>query len=328
MIHSFSKASRIALYKASLAVLATLISACGTAPSSGQAGDRLHHLEFGGRDRTFIVHRPPARFSGALPLVINFHGGGGHAAAQQQYSGMDTLADQAGFVVVYPNGTGTLSSRLLTWNAGGCCGYAQDHDVDDVGFTLAVIDRLVAQGVVDDRRVYATGLSNGAMMAYRLAARAPGRIAAIAPVAGVNLTAPAPDAAPVAVMHIHSVDDPRALYHGGLGPPFPFTDRRVDHPPVEEGLELWRRHNHCDPVPVEGERMTWTAPSGRAHGATRVAYRHCTPGGEVVLWRLTGAGHVWPGGLPDYYPRLLGPGTAVIDANRRMWDFFRRHSRR
>ena len=67
------------------------------------------------------------------------------------------------------------------------------------------------------------------MMAYRLAAEAAERIAAIAPVAGAMQLAAFAPARPVPVLHVHSVDDPRALYAGGLGPPFPFTRVRVEH---------------------------------------------------------------------------------------------------
>ena len=116
---------------------------------------------------------PPAGAeSGALPVVINFHGGGGNAETQQKYSRMDILAAAEGFLAVYPNGTGRMPDRLLTWNAGTCCAYSVINKIDDVGFTLALLADLDARHPVDRRRVYATGLSNGAMMARRPFARA------------------------------------------------------------------------------------------------------------------------------------------------------------
>jgi len=172
------------------------------------------------RDRSYIVHMPAAK--GALPVVINFHGGGSNAEAQQRYSGMDAASDREHFIAVYPNGTGR--GRFLVWNAGTCCGRAPLQGIDDVGFVRAVIDDLAKRTPIDRTRIYATGLSNGAMMTYRIAAEAPDLVAAVAPVSGSMVLAQFHPTLPVPVMHFHSVDDPRALYKGGLGPPFPMTD--------------------------------------------------------------------------------------------------------
>ena len=160
-------------------------SGAGPARAALAPGDHRVTLQHGGRQRSYIVHVPPAAREGRpLPVVLNFHGGGGNAEAQQKYSRMDALADAEGFLVVYPDGTGRMADKLLTWNAGTCCAYSVTNNVDDVGFTLALLADLEARQPVDRRRVYATGLSNGAMMAWRLAVEASDRIAAIAPVAG------------------------------------------------------------------------------------------------------------------------------------------------
>jgi polyhydroxybutyrate depolymerase len=256
-------------------------------------------------------------------VVLNFHGGGAHARAQQAYARMDALADRKGFLVVYPDGTGPVRERFLTWNAGTCCGAAAGAQVDDVSFVRALLDDLAERHAYDPTRVYATGLSNGAMMSYRLAAELSERIAAIAPVAGSMALARFSPARAVPVLHIHSVDDGRALYGGGLGAPYPLTGTRVLHPPVEERLAQWARTNGCGAEPVAGERREWQSPAGASHTATRYAYPRCKA--ETVLWKLTGAGHVWPGGVLDYLPWLLGAGTRVIDANEEMWRFFSRH---
>jgi polyhydroxybutyrate depolymerase len=134
---------------------------------------------------------------------------------------------------------------------------------------------------------------------------------------------------PVPVMHIHSVDDQRALYDGGLGPVFPFTNTRVFHEPVEAMLEKWIAHNKCPAQPRTAKLLRGQPDAAdAAHTATRFTYAPCRDGTEVVLWKLTGAGHVWPGGVQDYLPLLLGPGTTVIDANHEMWQFFSRYHRR
>lgn len=288
-------------------------------------GDHLITINHGGRERSAIVHVPPrAAQKRGLALVLNFHGGGGHGANQQEFSLMDRLADRETFFAIYPNGTGRFATRLLTWNAGTCCGYAAINNIDDVGFIRALIGKLAGMMPIDRRRVYATGLSNGAMMAHRLAAEAGDLIAAIAPVAGGMVLPKIQSTRAVPVMHIHSVDDPRALYGGGLGPPFPFTKSRVFHPNIDQMILRWVKHDGCAAEATVAERRA--DRDGRAHSATRYVYSRCRDGAEVVLWKLTGAGHVWPGGKPKYLERVLGPSTDIIDANQEMWNFFKRFS--
>jgi polyhydroxybutyrate depolymerase len=313
-----------------MVALAGALLAAATAIAAALApGDHEFALSHGQLRRSYIVHVPPQAATGKpLPAVVNFHGGGAHARAQKEYSRMDETADREGFLAVYPNGSGGIGGRFLTWNAGACCGWAAASRVDDVGFTLALLDDLARRVPLDPERIYATGLSNGSMMAYRLAAEAPRRIAAVAGVAGA-MTLPRFDPAlPVPVMHIHSVDDARALYNGGLGPAFPFTDTRVFHQPVDAMLAKWIARDGCPPQPQVGNAVHGRpGAADAAHTATRYAYRPCRDGTEVVLWKLTGAGHVWPGGVQDYLPWLLGAGTTVIDANREMWRFFSRFRR-
>ena len=290
-----------------------------------KAGNQTITLTHGGRERSAIVHVPPrAAEKSRLPVIFNFHGGGGHAANQQAYSLMDQVADRETFIVVYPNGTGRFSTRLLTWNAGACCAYAAINNVDDVGFVLALLSRLEALIPVDGRRVYATGMSNGAMMAYRLAADAGDTFAAIAPVAGGMVAPMIKSARPMPVMHFHSVDDPRALYHGGLGTPFPLTKSRVLHPDIDEMISRWVDHDGCRADPRKSEPLI-----GGHYGkqtATRSVFGACREGAEVVLWRFSGVGHVWPGGKQEILPRILGPSTNIVDANAEMWKFFSRYS--
>jgi polyhydroxybutyrate depolymerase len=289
-------------------------------------GDHRIALQHGGRQRSYIVHVPPA--AGAprpLSVVLNFHGGGGNAENQQKYSRMDALADAEGFLTVYPDGTGRMSDRLLTWNAGTCCAYSVTNRIDDVGFTRTLLADLEARRPLDRRRVYATGLSNGAMMAWRLAVEASEHIAAIAPVAGAKVLQAGTPTRPVSVMHFHSVDDPRAPYAGGLGPPFPMTTSQVFHSAVEPTVREWAATMGCPHAAAVTAELGGRAGSKEAgHTATRYVWAPCREGSEVVLWKFTGTGHVWPGGLQDYLPRLLGPSTALVDANLEMWRFFQR----
>src|SRR5689334_19667474 len=236
--HAMSAASGVAL------LAAASLSCADLAP-----GDYTFEVMQKGRGRNYIVHSPQAASTASKPVVINLHGGGGNAKNQQSYSRMDVLANREGFLVVYPNGTGRFGDHLLTWNAGTCCGSALKDNVDDVGFVRAVIDDLAQRTPIDRSRVYATGLSNGAMMTYRLAAEAPDLIAAIAPVAGAMVLSAFNPKRPVPIMHIHSVDDPRALYAGGLGPAFPLTNSRVEHPAVEDVIARWVEFDGCAKPP-------------------------------------------------------------------------------
>ena len=298
----------------------------GTAPEALPPGDYAYSLAHSGRERRYLLHVPPQAKEGrALPVVLNLHGGGGHAANQKTYSRMDATSDREGFLAVYPNGTGPKGDRWLTWNAGLCCGPAVREQVDDTGFMLALLDHLARQTPVDRRRVYATGLSNGAMMSYRLAVEAADRIAAIAPVAGAMMMVRFTPSRPVPVMHIHSVDDPRALYEGGLGPPFPLTNHRVQHFSVEKQLGVWIKFNQCDEQPEVFPTLQGKG-NDKEQTATKYMYHARTTGADVILWKLTGAGHVWPGGLRQYLERLLGPSTGIIDANTEIWRFFSRYS--
>lgn len=303
---------------------AALSSAAFAALAPGDYDVPLTHQSL---RRSYLLHVPPqARTGGPLPVVINFHGGGSNAKTQKWYTRMDVASDRDGYIAVYPNGSGGFGTRFLTWNAGNCCGTAALNGVDDVGFTLAVLDDLAHRTPVDPARVYVTGLSNGSMMAYRVAVEASERIAAVGGVAGAMTLNGFHPKVPVPVMHIHSLDDEWALYTGGLGRIFPRADTRDFHAPVEDMLEKWVAHNACPP---QGRVAELVSGKGRdeGHSANRVVYGPCRDGAEVVLWKLAGPGHVWPGGRRDFMPLLLGTSSAVIDANRELWAFFSRFRR-
>src|SRR6266542_5157522 len=120
-------------------------------------------LSSGGRGRSYRLYRPPGLSQApTAPLVLVLHGGFGSGAQVEQAAGWDPVADRHGFVVAYPDGIGR------SWNAGSCCGPARQQRVDDVAFLAALIDHLGTAENVDPGRVFVTGVSNGAMMAYRL----------------------------------------------------------------------------------------------------------------------------------------------------------------
>ncbi len=272
--------------------------------------------------RNVILHLPPA-YDGAtkLPLVVVLHGGAGSGEQIQRLSEMDSDADNFGFVVAYPDGSGRLGDKLLTWNSGHCCGYALTHQVDDVGFIELLIDNLISHYPIDPQRVYVTGISNGGMMAYRAGAELADKVAAIAPISGsiggqvsandLVVTPPQPSA-PVAVMAFHGKQDQHVLYNGGTGPA-EFQEGRVDFS-VAESINFWVQANGCDPRPT-----TETQANGNIIIDT---YGGCTNDATVVMVTIVDGGHAWPGahlGLVSDQP------TQDISANRMMLQFFLEH---
>ncbi len=289
------------------------------------AGAYTLSLSHDGRVRMYRLHVPPGGSPGGpRPVLLAFHGGGGNAAQFENSSRLQELAREEGFLLVFPDGTGPGS--LHTWNAGGCCGSAAGEGVDDVGFVDALLDHLALRVELDPARIYATGHSNGGMMSYRLAAELGDRVAAVAPVGGTMILDHFQPVRPVPILHIHSVDDPRALYEGGTGPAFPGTTVRVDHRPVQEALALWRAANGCPDTPSTVETRSG-APGTRSagHTATLVRWSPCASGVPVEHWRLTGAGHPWPGAADGgFREAIVGPGTDVIHAPGAVWSFVSR----
>jgi polyhydroxybutyrate depolymerase len=315
-----------------LTLVALLLAFGAPATAAARLAPGNHDLSLGGgalaregRGRTFIVHVPPAAAEGKpLPVLLAFHGGGGNATGFQKYAGLDRIADREGVIVVYPDGAG-VGRRLLTWNAGAdCCGYASKTHSDDVGFALAILKKLAHELPLDPARVYATGHSNGAMMAYRMAAEASDRLAAVGAVAG--MMGRVTPVRPVPVLHIHSIDDPRALYRGGLGPPFPGTDVRTSHASVEGGLARWVIVNRCAIEPRVAESRSLDVGE-HVHLADLLVFEPCETEAVVAHWRLTGTGHGWPGHTSPLPERIMGPDTTVIDAAEEIWKFVSRFRR-
>jgi polyhydroxybutyrate depolymerase len=293
--------------------LVALLFAYGCVRGRAQTADREISIQSGGRTRTCVVHVPPS-YTGdrPVPLVLLLHGGGGNGAQAAAAYGMNPIADREGFVVAYPNGT-SAGLNLLTWDAANCCSYAYEHHVDDVGFVAALLDELEREYAIDGRRIYVTGMSNGAMMTYRLGCQLADRIAAIAPVSGSLEDDPCVPAVPVPVIIFHGTDDQHVPYDGGYGPHQLY--RHYDTP-VSHAVSFWVRRDGCDPTP-----HTTTSASGNIVTDT---YSGGLGGSEVVLYTIRGGGHAWPGGMRGAYPGADEP-THEISASELMWDFFERH---
>ena len=266
----------------------------GTGAASGgcglvvQPGDASLTLETAEGQRSFRVHLPPRHNPGrASPLVLNFHGYSRDAMEQETYSGLLPLADTEGFILVTPDGAG----YPLQWNVVDVYG---DSGVDDVAFTVQLVDHLAGTFCVDLQRVYATGISNGGEMAAQVGCLWPGVFAAVAPVAGVVYQGCQGRAMPV------------VSFHGTWDYNVPFETA----PPA---MAEWARHNSCA-GDLEIARIS--------ESVTRESYSGCS-GADVVLYVIDGGGHTWPDAEDE--SGGVGPTTHEINANRLIWEFFRSH---
>lgn len=291
--------------------------------STAPGGTEQRTLSFGGRTRTYYVH-PPAGYDPSLryPLVLAFHGGTRNGPSMEHLTGLSPKADEKGFIAVYPDGTGMLDS-VLTWNIGFGFGYALRNDVDDVGFVRALVERLEADYSVDPARVYATGISNGGMLAYLVASDLSDVFAAVAPVAGAyggreNEGSPlivyqAPPR-PVSLIIFHGKKDRMVPYDGGAGTGL----ANAVYLPVSDAVRAWVGWDGCDPSPA--------TTTGSGGNVTRDDYTGGRDGTEVVLYSIADGGHAWPGGTPAWQGG--DQATSDIDATDLIWDFFEKHPKR
>ncbi|ODT74061.1 hypothetical protein ABS71_06120 [bacterium SCN 62-11] len=282
------------------------------------AEDLRKVLKYGGLERSYYVHLPAGTApKKALPLVILLHGGGGGAQQALENYPMAPVADREGFLLVAPNGTGPFRRELLrTWNVGWGFGYAQRNRVDDSGFLRALILQLEKDYPIDPKRVYLTGLSNGAILCHYAGAANSDLIAGIAPVVGCAgggetpaLTYPVQPKRPLKVI----------MFNGGIDEHMPLQGgKQVLHSEdqaryvssAQQSAQFWVKANGCKAEPKveqlpeqKATRYTWSG--GKA---------------QVVLWVLHNQGHAWPGGSS---PRSVADQPSpLVKAHEVLWKFF------
>ncbi len=275
-------------------------------------------IDVGGLPRTFRVHRPtsyPATNDVPAAVVLLLHGGFGSGEQIETSSRMLDVAAEEGFVVVSPDGVaGPFGVR--SWNAGECCGYAQAQGIDDVGFIDTLLDHLENVLCVDRRRVYAAGMSNGAMLAHRLGCELAGRVRAVGPVAAPSAMSACTPSRPVPLLHIHGTADQHAPYDGGTG----CGPSGFDFMSVAQSVDEWRQRDGCsgDATIVDhvGDALCTIANT-------------CAAGVDVTLCSIAGGGHQWTGGNP---PAILGTPNCLFghqslsfSASVALWGFFAQH---
>lgn len=263
------------------------------------------------RYRTFLVHTP-SEYSGLqkIPLIVAMHGGFGSAFNLQNQSLLSVKANQEHFIVVYPEGAKGGIFNIRTWNAGVCCGHAATSNIDDVQFIDELIQYMMDNYAVDEHRIYATGMSNGGFMAYRLACELPDKIAAIAPVAASMTMDMCMPSSPVPIIHFHSVQDANVLYEGGYG------SGASSHysPPLDSIFNVWSGLNNCS---IENDTLI------ENNDYTLVNWRDCDCTANIEYYLTEDGAHSWPGGNAT---PMGDPVSQVINANDKMWDFFIQYS--
>jgi polyhydroxybutyrate depolymerase len=307
----------------SLLALLALVAACAqtVAARSHKARSVEQKLRVDGLTRTFRIYIPADLPTGeAVPLVLVFHGGGGTAWGTERLTGFSVMADRGSFIVAYPEGV------ERSWNDGRATTVSRAHrdNIDDVHFITTMIDAISKEHRIDSKRIYATGISNGAIFSHYLAANLAARIAAIAPVVG-GIAEPFDrrfdPAQPVSVLMFQGTDDPLVPFDGGEVA----WGKRGRIISTAATVKKWVERNGCAPTartgtvpdndPADGCRAEWSTWSS------------CRDGTEVTLYTLHGAGHTWPGGA-QYLPQaFIGRVCRDIDATEIIWNFFRRHAK-
>lgn len=294
-----------------------------------RSGERLFSIEHDGLTREYKVYVPKKyNRNVSAAFVVFLHGGGG--GMKEAYAeGMDKMADKYGFILAIPQGTGKkiLGKTVGSWNSGNwseskkfnpvsCCGYAGDNDIDDVGFISKMIDEIEKNYSVDEKRIYVTGISNGAMMSYRLACELSNKITAVAPVEPPFVPEVCDNSSrPISIMHVHGTADPCALYDGG------YCDSCLGSKPIsaqsaKDMVNFWVKRNSCANKP----KLVYH--KGKANC---LRYSQCEEGSEVEFCTIGGGGHTWPSGNQYMPVEKIGPVSNDMSFDQ-MWEFLKRQT--
>lgn len=282
-------------------------------------GDYDFSLVHDGLKRIYKVYVPSSYDKKTqTSVVIYLHGGGGSINAAYK-DGLDKASDKFGFILVIPAGTGPIPDRLLVWNggnwgAGECCGSAVEKNIDDVGFISKIINEVKTKFNADEKRIYATGISNGGLMSYRLACELSDKIAAVAPVAPPGTPSACAPSRPVSIMHIHGTADPCAPFNGGMGGGC-LGSKKYEMMSARDMVDSWIKRNNCS------TNFTTTYQKGKT---ICMSYKQCNNEVEVEFCTIEGGGHTWPSGS-QYLPiDRIGPVSYDISFDQ-IWDFFKKH---
>lgn len=283
------------------------------------AGLESKSMEVGGETRTYHVMLPDGYdATKPAPLVLALHGGGGTGQGFDPHTNdqFRREADRLDWVVVFPDGVNK------GWSDGRLATAEPRRSTDDVAFLSALIDRMADDYAIDEKRVYATGISNGAFMSIYLALALSDRIAAVAAVTG-NLQAvhaTKVPSRPVPILFMNGTEDPMVPYDGGQVTVFG-QDRGAVLSTHASALRFGALNGCKSEGPVK------TLPDWAKQDGTRV-HVHAGVGckAPVVVYRIEGGGHTWPGGT-QYLPQsIVGRVSRDILGTRHIFDFFAPHA--
>lgn len=289
-------------------VLSTASFAAADSPLVMKSGTLKSYVSINGKKRSFRVHVPKNFASGEkVPLIVVLHGAIGTGWTGEWDSRMSEQSEKDKFIVAYPNG------YTRTWNAGGCCGPAKRSEIDDIGFVRALIEKLKAEPPIDGDRVFVSGISNGAMMAFRIGRELSDIVAAIAPIQGCMYPSRADLDCPISVVVFHGTRDSIIRYDGGTGSKFGY---KVTSQSVPETIKFWVNHNGCKREPIREEKGN----------IIKDLYTNGKNGTEVCLYTLKGGGHSWPGGRRCVF--FGDKPTKELSATEEMCKFFMAHPKK
>jgi len=273
---------------------------------------QVKSFQFEGAKRKYMLYLPASyhtKSSDSFPLVFNFHGGGMTVAEQMFYTRMNEAADKHNFIVVYPSGV------KQDWNVGFDMSYREG--TNDTGFIKALLDSLKHEYRIDDKAVFATGLSRGGFFCHRLATEMADAFAAIASVGG-----PLPDSVRyyhqtnkrVSIMQVHGTADEVVKYDGK-------TDAYASAPST---FSYWVERNG-----LAGQKKTQKVLNTNKKDATSVTIQEASDKSITVsLVTIENGGHTWPGSNPFNIGYPLGETTMDIDINEVVWQFFKKNRKR
>jgi polyhydroxybutyrate depolymerase len=275
-----------------------------TQAAINRPGDYSFAIQHDGRTRTYRVHVPPGYSpSEPAPLIVALRPGGADAQ-DDGFHGLTREADRQGFVTVFPDAL--RSGTAASWNAGTCCGNGTAR-ANDVGFIETVVNNVFRQVSIARLRIYAAGMSDGGMMAYRLACELPHVFTAVASVAGTDNTAQCAPDKPVSVLHLHARNDPRVPYDGLANAKGPALAS------VSQTSEKWAKLDGCMETPQ---------PVLDKAGASCQAYNYCRGQAEVRVCTTDTGGHSWPGALKH---RASEQPSNALSASQTIASFFSAH---
>lgn len=303
-----------------LTIIFVLFSTCSTTKVANyRAQVTEHKLIWQGYERTYLVHLPPKeKMKHDVPLLFHLHGGGGtsYGCMSLTFGRFNELADKEGFIVVYPQGF------EKQWNDGRTGEFRTNEqlDIDDTGFIIQIVNELKKNYLIDEDRIFTAGMSNGGFMSSRLICDRPDIFkgaAIITATLSKDYFSKCKPSHSTAVIIMNGTDDPLVPYSGGYVRVFKKTRGEIIS--TDELVQFWKEQNNCT------EKNT-IKPKDKFDDGTYIikeTYTGIKCKAPLILYRIEGGGHTWPGGKQYLGEKLIGKTSKEIIACDEIWTFFK-----